>query len=52
MDVCMQCHLETTSVELPQMIRRFDRSIFSFRPGEPLGSYIVPLRCGLRRRPV
>jgi tetratricopeptide (TPR) repeat protein len=41
MDVCMQCHLETTSVELPQMIRRFDRDVFSFRPGEPLGSYIV-----------
>jgi len=41
MDICMQCHLETTSVELPQMIRRFDRGIFSFRPGEPLGSYIV-----------
>jgi predicted CXXCH cytochrome family protein len=41
LDVCMQCHLETTSVELPQMIRRFDRSVFSYRPGEPLGSYIV-----------
>jgi tetratricopeptide (TPR) repeat protein len=41
MDVCMQCHLETTSIELPQMIRRFDRDVFSFRPGEPLGSYIV-----------
>jgi predicted CXXCH cytochrome family protein len=41
LDVCMQCHLETTSVELPQMIRRFDRGVFSYRPGEPLGSYIV-----------
>jgi len=41
MDVCMQCHLETTSVELPQMIRRLDRGTFSFRPGEPLGSYMV-----------
>src|SRR2546430_2197079 len=30
MDVCMQCHLETTSAELPQMIRRFDREVFSF----------------------
>ena len=41
MDVCMQCHLETTSAELPQAIRRFDREPFSYRPGEPLGSYMV-----------
>src|SRR5207253_1675948 len=41
MDVCMQCHLETTSAELPGMIRRFDRDPFSFRPGEPLGAYMV-----------
>jgi tetratricopeptide (TPR) repeat protein len=41
LDVCMQCHLETTSVELPQMIRRFDREVFSYRPGEPLGDYVI-----------
>jgi len=41
LDVCMQCHLETTSRELPSMIRRFDRSAYSFRPGEPLGDYAV-----------
>ena len=41
MDTCMQCHLETTSAELPGMIRRFDREPFSFRPGEPLGAYMV-----------
>jgi predicted CXXCH cytochrome family protein len=41
MDVCMQCHLETTSAELPGMIRRFEREPFSFRPGEPLGAYGV-----------
>src|SRR5439155_413204 len=41
MDVCMQCHLETTSANLPGMIRRFDREPFSFRPGEPLGRYMV-----------
>ena len=46
MDVCMQCHLETTSVELPQMIRRFDRAVFSFRPGEPLGDYMVHFDAG------
>ncbi|MDQ6700464.1 MAG: hypothetical protein M3Z36_09800 [Acidobacteriota bacterium] len=36
MDVCMQCHLETTSAELPGTVRRFERDPFSFRPGEPL----------------
>src|SRR5262249_43947600 len=41
MDVCMQCHLETTSAQLPATIRRFDREPFSFRPGEPLGAYAV-----------
>jgi predicted CXXCH cytochrome family protein len=41
MDVCMQCHLETTSAELPSMIRRFDRDVYSFRPGEALGAYNV-----------
>jgi predicted CXXCH cytochrome family protein len=41
MDICMQCHLETTSAHLPQMIRRLDRAAFSFRPGEQLGSYMV-----------
>src|SRR4029079_17942432 len=41
MDICMQCHLETTSAELPGMIRRFDRQPFSFRPGAPLGAYMV-----------
>ena len=41
MDVCMQCHLETTSAKLPGMIRRFNRDPFSYRPGEPLGAYMV-----------
>jgi predicted CXXCH cytochrome family protein len=41
MDVCMQCHLETTSAELPGMIRRFEREPYSFRPGEKLGAYTV-----------
>lgn len=41
MDICMQCHLETTSAELPQMLRRFNRQPFSFKPGEPLGAYMV-----------
>lgn len=39
-EVCLQCHLETTSFSLPNSIVRFDRSIFSYKPSEPLGNYI------------
>jgi tetratricopeptide (TPR) repeat protein len=39
LEVCMQCHLETTSFELPNAIHRFGRGVFSYRPGEPLGDY-------------
>ncbi|HEY7335980.1 MAG TPA: tetratricopeptide repeat protein [Bryobacteraceae bacterium] len=38
-EVCMQCHLETTSLDLPHSIRRYDRSPFSYVPGEPLGDF-------------
>lgn len=41
MDVCQQCHLETTSDELPQAVRVFGRPVYSFRPGEELGHYLV-----------
>jgi predicted CXXCH cytochrome family protein len=41
MEVCMQCHLETTSFSLPNAIRRFDRGPFSYRPGEPLKQFIL-----------
>jgi tetratricopeptide (TPR) repeat protein len=41
MDVCMQCHLETTSAEFPAIIRRLDRAPFSYVAGEPLGAYMV-----------
>lgn len=41
MEVCMQCHLETTSGPLPHMIRRHDRRPFSYRPGEPLDDYAL-----------
>jgi hypothetical protein len=40
LDVCMQCHLETTSTELPGSIMKFNRGVFSYRPGQPLGDYI------------
>ena len=41
LEVCMQCHLETTSRQLPGMIRRVDREPFSYRPGEPLADYAL-----------
>ena len=40
-EVCMQCHLETTSLELPPFIRRFDKALFSYVPGQPLGDFIL-----------
>ena len=41
LEVCMQCHLETTSLDLPNSIRRFDRAPFSYVPGQPLGSFEI-----------
>jgi len=41
LEVCMQCHLETTSRRLPFSIVRFDRAAFSYRPNEPLASYTL-----------
>ncbi len=39
LDVCMQCHLETTSFSFPHSIVRYTRGAFSYRPGEPLTSF-------------
>lgn len=41
MDVCLQCHLETTSRLLPPAMRRFDRDAYSYRPGEPLADFVL-----------
>lgn len=41
LDLCMACHLETTSFPLPNAILRYERTPFSFRPGEPLANYIL-----------
>jgi tetratricopeptide (TPR) repeat protein len=41
LEVCMQCHLESTSRRLPFSVRRFERDVFSFRPGEPLADYMI-----------
>jgi predicted CXXCH cytochrome family protein len=40
-EVCMQCHLESTSLDLPHSIRRIDRGWFSYIPGEPLGDFVL-----------
>ena len=43
MDVCLQCHLETAvNSGLPHSLRRFDRKIFSFQPGEALEDFLLP----------
>jgi Tfp pilus assembly protein PilF len=39
MEVCMQCHLETTSLQLPHSIVKYGRAPFSYRAGEPLGDF-------------
>ena len=39
LEVCMQCHLETTHFPLPNQIVRYSQRPFSYRPGEPLGDY-------------
>jgi tetratricopeptide (TPR) repeat protein len=41
MEICMSCHLETTSFPLPNAIQRYDRGPFSYRPGEALEAYIL-----------
>ena len=39
LEVCMQCHLETTTAPLPHAIRKLDRGPFSYIPGQPLGDF-------------
>ncbi len=41
LELCMQCHLESTSRALPHAIRRYDRGPFSYRAGEPLADFIL-----------
>jgi predicted CXXCH cytochrome family protein len=41
LEICMQCHLETTSMNLPESITRFDRAPFSYLPPEPLGAFKI-----------
>lgn len=39
MEVCFQCHLETTSRPLPHALQRFGRGPFSYIPGQPLADF-------------
>jgi predicted CXXCH cytochrome family protein len=41
LELCMQCHLETTSSRLPASIVRFERGPFSYQPGEPLADFML-----------
>ncbi len=41
LDVCMQCHLESTSTPLPFQIQRYENSPFSYTPGKPLRDYFI-----------
>jgi tetratricopeptide (TPR) repeat protein len=41
LEVCAQCHLKTTEFRLPHAIKRYQRSDFSYRPGEPLASFVL-----------
>jgi predicted CXXCH cytochrome family protein len=40
-EVCLQCHLETSNEKLPHAIVRFDRGPFSYIPGQPLADFQV-----------
>jgi predicted CXXCH cytochrome family protein len=41
MEVCLQCHLETDSMPFARSILKYDRGQFSYRPGEPLGNFML-----------
>lgn len=41
MDVCMQCHLQTHSFRPTLDFKRYGRSYFSYRPSEPLSSFML-----------
>ena len=39
MEVCMQCHLETSSLKLPHAVERPGRAPFSYVAGQPLADF-------------
>lgn len=40
-EVCFQCHLEPTSRPLPNILHKYGRGYFSYRPGQPLADYAI-----------
>ena len=41
LEICMQCHLETTTDPLPHAMRRAGRGYFSYSPAERLSDYVL-----------
>ncbi|MBL8213647.1 MAG: tetratricopeptide repeat protein [Bryobacterales bacterium] len=41
LEVCMQCHLETTSFPLPNSLVKVGRGAFSYQPGQPLSDFMT-----------
>ena len=41
MEVCMQCHLETTALPLPHSLVKLGRDPFGYRPGAPLADFMI-----------
>ena len=41
MEICMQCHLQPTSLAASSTPRREGRSVFSYDPREPLSTYML-----------
>jgi tetratricopeptide (TPR) repeat protein len=41
LDVCMQCHLESTSSPLPFQIQRYEHPTFSYTPGQALSDFFI-----------
>lgn len=39
LEICMQCHLETTSFSLPNMLVRMERGAFSYDAREPMAAF-------------
>lgn len=39
LEVCMECHLSTSRSQDENVSRRFNRGVFSYRPGQPLADY-------------
>ncbi|MEZ5401100.1 MAG: tetratricopeptide repeat protein [Bryobacteraceae bacterium] len=41
MEICMQCHLQSTSRSLPHAVVREGRGVFSYGANEPLGGFVT-----------